>query len=129
MSEKRSKRGEAGWVAEEMFENASLKLRSKCLAIDDQIERGVLNLEDALEVYEVSANDYLNFYISEQSAQAEARFHGKSPVFQTMIKIKYLNYFFHNSTRVVQSDLIVNIGNNMDKLEDDLEHGRIKVLS
>jgi hypothetical protein len=68
MSEKRIKRGEAGWIAEEIFENTAFNLRSKCLAIDDQIARGVLDLEDALEVYEVSLEDYVRFFFSEQNA-------------------------------------------------------------
>jgi hypothetical protein len=129
MSEKSIKKGESGWIAEEIFGDATLNMRSKCLAIDDQIDRGVLNLEEALEVYEVSAEDYLNFYIKEQSAQAEARFHGKSLKFRTLFNIKYLNTYFHDSTRTLDSDLIVWIGDNINKLEDDVAHGRVKVIS
>jgi hypothetical protein len=134
MSEKRNKTGEAGWIAEEIFEDAVLNLRSKCLAIDDQIARGVLDLEDALDVYEVSVNDYIDFFIKEQSAQAEARFRGKSTKLQTLLRLKYLNsYFdssFNSSVRLIDDAGLVNwISTNIHKLQDEVEHGRVKVIS
>jgi dGTP triphosphohydrolase len=130
MLEKGIKRkGEAGWIAEEIFEDTTLNLRSRCLAIDDQIARGVLDLEDALEVYEVSLDDYVKFFFNEQNAQAEARFHGKSSKFQMLAKIKYVHTYFNHSTRALDSSLIIWIGDNMNKLENDFEHGRVKVLN
>jgi hypothetical protein len=129
MLEKRNKRGEAGWIAEEIFEDPAFNLRSRCLAIDDQIANGVLNLEDALEVYEVSLEEYVTFFFEEQNAQTEARFHGKSPKFQILAKIKYAHMQFDYSTRSLDSDLIISIADRMNKLEDDFEHDRVKVIS
>ena len=128
MSEKKTRAGESGWIAEEIFENEALNLRSKCLAIDDQINRGVLDLEDALQVYEVSMEDYMVFFINEQSAQAEARFHGKSPKFQTLFKVKYLNSYLHTSMGSLDSPLITRIGDNINKLEDDVAHDRVAMI-
>jgi hypothetical protein len=122
------KRGEAGWIAEEIFEGTASGLRSRCLAIDDQIANGVLNLEDALEVYEVSLEDYVSFFFKEQNAQTEARFQGKSPKFQILAKIKYAHLQFDYLTRSLDSDLIISIARHMNKLEDDFEHDRVKVI-
>jgi hypothetical protein len=129
MLEKRNNQGESGWIAEEIFEDAELKMHSKCLAVDDQVARGVLLIDEALDIYEVSLEDYLNFYIKEQSAQAEVRFHAKSPMFQALLNVKYMNTYFHEMSPSIDSDLIVRIGDDMDKLEDDVEQGRAKLLS
>lgn len=52
------KLGESGWIAEEIFEDPELKLHSTCQSIKNTVERGVLSLEEALEIYQVSAEDY-----------------------------------------------------------------------
>jgi hypothetical protein len=43
--------------------------------------------------------------------------------------MKYAHSYFDYSTRALDSDLIAWIGHNMNKLENDLEHGRVKVLN
>ena len=58
---KKNKRGEAGWIAEEIFSDPALKLHSTCASIERTIENGILSLEDALEIYEVSSEDYSNY--------------------------------------------------------------------
>jgi|GEM_PF-4049751 len=124
MLDKKGKRGEAGWIAEEAFEDPALELRSKCLAIGDQVANGVLDLEDALEIYEVSLDEYATFLATEEIARAEAKFNSKSPEFQTLAKLKYTHVIYNISTYSIHSDLATTIGRQMTQLEDNIEHGR-----
>lgn len=126
MLDKKGKRGEAGWIAEEAFEDPALELRSKCLAIDDQVANGVLDLEDALEVYEVSLDEYARFFATEEIARAQAKFNSKSPEFQILAKLKFAHQVYNYSTGSIYSDLATSIGHQMTLLEDTFEHGQVK---
>src|SRR5271165_7035863 len=94
MSEKKINNGELGWIAEEIFQDPSLDLYNKCQVIDQQIADGVMELNDALEVYEVTMEDYLRYFIRQQSAQFDFRFHSLPKKAFYLYKVKYLHSFF-----------------------------------
>ncbi len=55
-------KGDAGYIAEELLEGRSA-LDSKCLVIEKTVEDGDFSLEEALQLYEVSQEEYENFLV------------------------------------------------------------------
>jgi len=75
-------------------------------------------------------NDYLDFFIKEQGAQAEVRFHGLTATTKTLIRLKYAITYLNNSIILLRdsgSDIPITF--DIKKLKDDVEIGLVKVLN
>jgi len=127
MLEKKNNRGESGWIAEEIFEDQSFNLINKCQVIDQQISDGVLDLNDALEVYEVAMDDYMRYFTRQQSALFESRFHSLPTKTFNLYKVKFLHSFFKYSLIHWKAKSIFLIHKNMDQLENDVVTEKVSV--
>ena len=127
MLEKKNNRGESAWIAEEIFQDPALDLYNKCQVIDQQIADGVLELNDALEIYEVSMEDYLSYYTLQQSAHFDSRFHSLPKKTFFLYKVKYFHSYFNLSFNAIKSRYIHLIQNNMSNLENAVESEQVKV--
>jgi len=61
MSEVNIKLRESGAVAEEIFDDLELALHSKCVSVERTIQKGILPINKALEIYQVPKDAYYSY--------------------------------------------------------------------
>jgi|GEM_PF-2341058 len=61
MPEVKIKLSESGAVAEDIFDDPELALHSKCVSIERTVQKGILPIEKALEIYQVPKAAYFSY--------------------------------------------------------------------
>jgi hypothetical protein len=61
MPEVKFKRGESGAVAEDIFDDPELALHSKCVSIERTVQKGILPVDKALQMYQVPKAAYYSY--------------------------------------------------------------------
>jgi hypothetical protein len=57
---------ESGSVAEDIFSDGELALRSKCISVEQAVGKGITGLEKALEIYKVPQAAYFAYLASNE---------------------------------------------------------------
>ena len=61
MPEVKIKLSESGTVAEDIFDDPELALHSKCVSVERTVQKGILPVEKALEIYQVPKASYYTY--------------------------------------------------------------------
>src|SRR5258708_21156310 len=61
MPEVKIKLSESGAVAEDIFDDPELALHSKCVSVERTVQKGILPVEKALEIYHVPKASYYSY--------------------------------------------------------------------
>ena len=59
------KYGDAGYAADELFQNADYETDRQCMIVQDMVGRKILSREQALEAYGIDQNTYTRFLTRE----------------------------------------------------------------
>jgi hypothetical protein len=61
MPEVKFKLSESGAVAEDIFDDPELALHSKCVSVERTVQKGILPVEKALDIYQVPKASYYRY--------------------------------------------------------------------
>src|ERR1700729_1435438 len=85
---------ESGSVAEDIFSDADLSMRSKCISVERTVGKRILNLEKALEIYEVPQSAYFEFLAKNEARKIDTAVSSESQKEQLISMIRVYQEMF-----------------------------------
>lgn len=127
MPEVKNKLSESGAVAEDIFDDPELALHSKCVSVERTVQKGILPVDKALEIYQVTKTAYYSYLAKKHLDGIVNETNSNSEKDRVISTIGIMEAMISMSLTALSPRIIAGIVTQLANFSKDVEENKVTV--